>query len=203
MKLFLKGVLMKKMLFVLLVNCFVVHASALSDQTQSLLDVLDQVSKVAQGAVGSLVDTKDKDLMIEIKSQSEMAYEIGVKMRVESDYTFTEFKENSWEDIADEAWGADSSIWGGTDFESALSYVESNQEIEYYLENTDDEKQKEEFKQNLKLAVESFKTLKDKSLDFIVAPMGAVQCGVTFPVVLIIDKKDGAVYQVSMEGSGC
>ncbi len=111
-----------------------------------------------------------------------------------------------------DAWGADSMMYASASLADAMSYV-----TDFVLESLDaidSENDKEEAdKQKLKLAnalisiQKAEPILKDlqkyKKVSFGIAPMGAVQCGVTFPALLIMDGTEGLVYVISNEGSGC
>lgn len=106
---------------------------------------------------------------------------------------------DQWTDNENDAWEADSLNWGATDLEGGKSYVES-----VLADQQDYAPNKEEYKSSLKIAQKAFEQLKRlPHLQYGVVPMGAVQCGVTFPSLMVIDAKTGEALNLVMEGAGC
>lgn len=113
-----------------------------------------------------------------------------------------EFEENWLADDSD-AWAADSGAWGFDTAAGARAYIEGvlHENLDQG-EKTDEEKIKYA---DAMISVERAFSLigYDKTIQYGVAPMGAVQCGVTFAELIIVDTKTGEAYEVVMEGSGC
>lgn len=99
----------------------------------------------------------------------------------------------SWVGKKDSAWEADSTNFGETDMKGAYAYIFQKEE------------DGSETAPAAKVAAgkEAFKLLLGTGVKFGVAPLGAVQCGVTFAALAIIDPNTGKVYLFSKEGSGC
>ncbi len=111
----------------------------------------------------------------------------------------SEESEFSWVGHSNDAWGADTMSWGETTMKEAYAYVtelDSNFEPE-------NEKEKLKVEANIKKAKAAFKKLLNTGVLFGLAPLGAVQCGVTLAALAIIDPHTGKVYLFAKEGSGC
>lgn len=106
----------------------------------------------------------------------------------------------SWDGNDGSAWGADSASFGSTSMKGAYGYVTTFEDG--YLENLD-AKEKAAALSDQKKAKDAFKLLLNTGVLFGLAPMGAVQCGVTFAALAIIDPHSGKIYLFSKEGSGC
>ncbi len=106
----------------------------------------------------------------------------------------------NWLGGSEDAWGADTSSWGSTNMKAAYAYVTEFEEG--YLDGLD-QKEKTQALMNQKKAKDSFKLLLNTGVLFGLAPMGAVQCGVTFAALAIVDPHSGRIYLISKEGSGC
>jgi hypothetical protein len=102
-----------------------------------------------------------------------------------------------------EMWEADAMAWGETDSEGAKGYFEGvlDTNLSESEKTTEDKIRYADGKIQMERA---FSVLNDiRTVKYGVAPMGAVQCGVTFPSLMILDTTSGKVYQLIMEGSGC
>jgi hypothetical protein len=110
---------------------------------------------------------------------------------------------DSWLGDNDDAWGADTSSWGSTDVVEGKSYVVSA--LEQALEDGEQtDANKIKFAEGMQKAKQAFAILRSiKTVQYGLAPMGAVQCGVTFASLMIMDSETGEIYQIIMEGSGC
>lgn len=116
----------------------------------------------------------------------------------------SEESEFSWVGKSDEVWGADSMGWGEATMKDAYSYVtEVNSDYLESLKAEGKEKEMAQYLQNIKAAKDAFKLLLNSGVMFGVAPIGAVQCGVTFAALVIIDPHSGTSYVFAKEGSGC
>lgn len=107
-----------------------------------------------------------------------------------------------WYENGDQ-WGADSMGWGPATMSEAYSYIMTRDEGDLeYLHEEGNEKLLAQYEADLKAAKLAFKDLLNTGVKFGVAPMGAVQCGVTFAALAIIDPA-GKIYLFKAEGSGC
>lgn len=111
--------------------------------------------------------------------------------------------EANWVGDKGDAWGADSMNWGLETLAGAQSYIEGALQMRLEeSEGTDQDKIK--FADGMMASSKAFQVLRSiKSVRYGVAPTGAVQCGVTFPSLFIIDTENGEMHQIIMEGSGC
>lgn len=149
------------------------------------------LSEIAQGSHHYKVRPGDaKEMLLEFALKEGMVE------------TVEEF-ESSWKGLNSEAWYADSLNWGLDNATGAYSYVAGvlKQDLEGG-EGTQADKIK--FAKSISAAKQAFQILRSvKSVRFGVAPTGAVQCGVTFASLFILDTETGDIYQIIMEGSGC
>lgn len=111
--------------------------------------------------------------------------------------------EANWVGDSGDAWGADSMNWGLENLAGAQSYIEGALQTRLEEgEGTDQDKIK--YADGMMASSKAFTILRSlKSVKYGVAPTGAVQCGVTFPSLFIIDTENGEMHQIIMEGSGC
>lgn len=111
--------------------------------------------------------------------------------------------ESNWVNEVGTAWGADEMLFGLESLPGAISYIKTNLEDRLeQSEKTDADKIK--FADDYTKANQAFEILRSiKSIKFGIIPTGAVQCGVTFPSLLILDTENGQAHQITMEGSGC
>ncbi len=111
--------------------------------------------------------------------------------------------EQSWVGEDSSAWGADEMSWGTDTVDGAEGYVDMV--LADTRESLSGEEGAEEtFKSSSAKAKKVFQILrKFKNVKYGVGPVGAIQCGVTFAALLIIDTETGDVYEITMEGSGC
>lgn len=101
-----------------------------------------------------------------------------------------------------DVWGADQMTWAEASAGEAFAYIFDNEEVNRELEDMPT-LQKREFLRKMSVAKIAFKDLKNTKVKFGVGPVGAVQCGVTFAALFMIDTETGKIYVISMEGSGC
>jgi hypothetical protein len=100
-------------------------------------------------------------------------------------------------------WETDSGNWGSSDMSEAYSYIMTRDEREVEdLHRQGMEKELAQYEADLKAAKQAFKGLLNTGVQFGVAPLGAVQCGVRFAALAILDPA-GKVYIFAVEGSGC
>lgn len=110
----------------------------------------------------------------------------------------------SWKGKSNEAWEADSTNWGETTMKDAYSYItEIDPDRERSLDDAGDTAGKAKLLGQIEDAKAAFKTLLHTGVQFGVVPMGAVQCGVTFAALAILDPYTGKIYTIAKEGSGC
>ncbi|WII73719.1 hypothetical protein QJS83_07500 [Bdellovibrio sp. 22V] len=111
--------------------------------------------------------------------------------------------EANWTTNTYELWGADGMMWGLETAGGAYGYVSNALEVALE-EGEQTDKDKITFADGMLKLNRAFQILRSiKSVKYGVAPMGAVQCGVTFPSLLIMDTENGVIHQIIMEGSGC
>jgi hypothetical protein len=99
-----------------------------------------------------------------------------------------------------DVWEADSLNWGLEMMKGAYSYITAVDQ-DQLKEMTP--KERARLEQNLKAAKAAFPLLMNTGVQFGVVPMGAVQCGVRFQALAILDVKSGKIYVFAREGSGC
>ena len=185
---------MKSLLSIALVALSLVavtSANAGEKQSSRIKYAVSLLSKISEGGSNYKVKPGSVKEMMKSLALSEGSVE-SVK----------EF-EDAWVGDSSDAWGADNMNWGTDTSSGASSYVlNSLAERLDSGENTDADKIK--FADDPKLARQAFAILRSiKQVAYGVAPMGAVQCGVTFSSLMILDTETGEIYQVIMEGSGC
>ena len=116
----------------------------------------------------------------------------------------SEESEFNWVGKSNDAWEADSTNFGEESMKGAYDYVtELDESYEESLNEPGNEKEKAKVLAAIKKAKDSFRLLLNTGVMFGVAPMGAVQCGVTFAALAIIDPHTGKIYLFAKEGSGC
>ncbi|MFN7728722.1 MAG: hypothetical protein ACK5P7_06175 [Bdellovibrio sp.] len=83
------------------------------------------------------------------------------------------------------------------------SYIEGA--LETALEEGDQtDADKIKFAEGMLKTKRAFQVLRSiKSVRYGVSPKGAVQCGVIFPSLMIIDTQNRVMHEIVMEGSGC
>jgi hypothetical protein len=111
--------------------------------------------------------------------------------------------ESRWVGDSGDAWEVDSTNWGLEDAAGAKNYIEGALETKLAeSEQTDADKVK--YADGMLKTKQAFQVLRSiKSVRYGVSPTGAVQCGVTFPSLMIIDTQNGVMHEIIMEGSGC
>jgi hypothetical protein len=143
--------------------------------------------KAVASKLGALM-ASSKDYKVKPASPLEMMKEVAKQLQYD-DFSYD----------ADTATEADSSSWGIIKMASAISWV-ANAE---YL-NIDSETGNEiPNSPKAKKAADLVKSLYGTGVIFGAGPFGAVQCGVTFPALMLIDTKAGVIYTFDTEGSGC
>ena len=125
----------------------------------------------------------------------EALYQLSVKK--EYDVSKEEFN-SQWVGSSRDAWEADSTNYGSTTMREAYSYIRAFDEDQF-----ENEEEKAAHIQAVKKALSGFKYLLNTGVQFGVAPMGAVQCGVRLAALTIYDPHSGYIYILSTEGSGC
>ncbi|MBI1861300.1 MAG: hypothetical protein HYR96_10325 [Deltaproteobacteria bacterium] len=123
-----------------------------------------------------------------------MLYELALQ----TEYVTSE-EEFSWVGDSNDAWEADSTNWGETTMKGAYHYIVDEPDQFSDLEK----KEQQKFKKAAKATKKVWRDLLGTGVRFGVAPMGAVQCGVTFAALAIIDPHTGKTYLFAREGSGC
>ncbi len=171
---------------------FAVTSAYADDRSERIEKVVDSFSQFAQSGVHVY---KVKPARTVKAMVLELAIQIG-NAEDESDL--------GWVENENDAWEADSSNWAETEMKTAYEYMTTFDE--YYLEQLNEpgqEAEKARVMAEMKKAKEDFKLFLNSGVKFGVGPMGAVQCGVTFAALLIIDPATGKIYSFAKEGSGC
>lgn len=147
----------------------------------------DRIFKAVKG-VSFVAGSGVKTLKVKpARTVKEMLFALAIKEGYSSSA-----EDFNWVGTSTDAWEADSTNFGETDMKQAYAYI---------FERTDDEQAPKAA--DLKKAKEAFKLLLGTGVKFGVAPMGAVQCGVTLAALAIIDPITGKIYLFAKEGSGC
>lgn len=180
-----------KNLLILVSLVFTAHTSQAQNISKRIATAADILASISEGS---------NMYTVKAGAPKAMLLEFGLNEQiVESEEDF----EASWKGLSGNAWEADSMNWGLENLSGAQSYITNA--LDQALENgeqTDADKVK--FADGLLKVKKAFNILKSiKSVKFGVAPTGAVQCGVTFPSLLILDTENGKIHQIIMEGSGC
>ncbi|XGC79721.1 hypothetical protein ACES2L_10310 [Bdellovibrio bacteriovorus] len=182
---------MKKLIFVISFALALSANAANKEIEKRISFATDLLASLAEGSeTYSVTPNKDPKVMIK---------ELALKEElVESDSDF----EAHWT-IGSEAWATDSLLWGLDNMMGGIEYVKVVlfQTLEE-SERTDADKIKyADAMLKVERAEQILRSI--KSVKYGVAPMGAVQCGVTFQSLLIIDTENGKIHNIVMEGSGC
>lgn len=180
-----------KVLFTILFSTLIFSTAAQASEAQRIAQAAKILAEISQGSSRYKVSPGNaKEMLLEFALNEKM---------VESEEEF----ESSWQGNSGDAWEADSMNWGTETVQGALSYITGALEQDLDAsDKTDADKIK--FADSTMAAKHAFGILRSiKSVQFGVAPTGAVQCGVTFASLFILDTTTGAIYQIIMEGSGC
>jgi hypothetical protein len=170
----------------LIINCSYVFAS------DKIEEAVNTLNPLAQSGIQVL---KVNPTMSVKTALLELAFQTGY---------ISEESEFSWQGTSPSAWEVDSSNWGEATFKDAYEYITYlDKDYVDYLNDAGNEVEKANVYKAIETAKDTFKTLQETGVLFGVAPMGAVQCGVTFAALTIIDPVTGKIYIVSKEGSGC
>lgn len=127
----------------------------------------------------------------------EMLLTLAIK---EYEISEEEFEMN-WKENSADAWETDSANWAESTMKEAYSYIFDPPEMNDGEEVSAEETAK--YKAAVKKGKEAFELLLNTGVMFGVAPLGAVQCGVRFAGLAIIDPHTGKIYVFAKEGSGC
>lgn len=159
------------------------------DSSQIISEIVEAITPLARSGVDTYEVTPGS-------SVKEMLYALALKLDVvedESDFNWVE-------GLSDEAaWEPDSTNWGETTLEDAISYITT---VDEDYEEGLNKKDKLKYKNNIKKAVEAVKLFEDTGVLFGVVPLGAAQGGVQLAALAIIDPSTGTIYVFSKEGSG-
>lgn len=188
---------MKTLLFALVSVCLASGSafaknktSTLEENSKKIEQAVEGMSALAQSGVEEFKIKPTEDVKAAL---TELALNEGYVEKAE---------EMSWYENGDQ-WGADSMGWGPADMSDAYSYIMTRDERDLdYLREEGNEKLLAQYESDLKAAKLAFKGLLNTGVKFGVAPLGAVQCGVTFAALAIIDPA-GKIYLFKAEGSGC
>jgi hypothetical protein len=148
--------------------------------------------------LGDVADTTS-DLQLQPADTKTMMKEMAVKDGSTDAEEFDEY----WVGKSSDAWGADSMSWGEETAEGAQDYIEGA--LAQKLEDSEQtDADKIAYANAMTKTKRAFEILNARSyIQYGVAPRGAVQCGVTFAELVILDAKTGKAYEIVMEGSGC
>lgn len=156
--------------------------------------------RYAANVLASIAEGSQEFKVTPNSDAKKMLFELGTNEgMIESQEDFNEH----WDAKASDAWGADEMLWAEETHSGAYSYVENA--LEVALEESEQTAaDKVKFADGTLKLNKAFNVLRSiKSVKYGVAPMGAVQCGVTFPSLMILDTENGIIHQIVMEGSGC
>ena len=112
-----------------------------------------------------------------------------------------EGREFEWATEDHSAWEADSTLWGWANMREARNYLTTVEDA--FWEAADEKGNRKKLEAQFEKAKGSFSKLEHTGVTFGIAPMGAVQCGVQFAAVVVIDPHTGNAWVIAMEGSGC
>lgn len=149
------------------------------------------LAEVAEGSqTHTVAPNKDPKVMIR-------------ELAMQTDYfeSVEEFEQRWAEDGS--AWETDGMTWGPETLAGGFGHIRG--QLEFRLEESE-QTQEDKIKfadDTLKVNRAEFILRSIRSVKYGVAPIGAVQCGVTFSSLLIIDTENGKIHQIDMEGSGC
>lgn len=103
------------------------------------------------------------------------------------------------------AWEVDGGLIGTETTAGAIDYIKGAAERRLSEESEQTQADKVKFADAILAVKKAFDVLTSiKSVKYGVIPSGPVQCGVTFPSLLIIDTENGRATSISMDGdSGC
>jgi hypothetical protein len=126
---------------------------------------------------------------------------LSVRQTLEAIAKKEDYDEFTWASNDLEAWEADSILWGWTNMRGARSYLTNIDEA--FWEVADEKGTRKKLEAQLEKAKLEFSKLDHTGVTFGIAPLGAVQCGVRFAALVIIDSKTGNAWVIAIEGSGC
>lgn len=179
--------------------CFgMIASSAMADHVPAR-EASKKIGK-AVDAISALAQSGVEEFKVKPKSTVKaMLFELALKTGYVSDES-----EFSWVGSSADAWEADSTNWGETTMKDAYSYIMDLEEYDRdELDQPGNEKKKEKFESKVRNVKKAFELFMHTGVQFGIAPMGAVQCGVTFAALAIIDPHTGKIYVFKREGSGC
>ena len=107
----------------------------------------------------------------------------------------------SWATEDQDAWATDEDLWGWSNMKAARSYLTKVDDA--FFESIENPKKRKAMEAKFEKAKKTFSKLEHTGVLFGVAPLGAIQCGVRFAALAVIDPHTGNVWIVSMEASGC
>lgn len=112
-------------------------------------------------------------------------------------------EEFSWATEDQDAWEADSTLWGWTNMRDARSYLTTIDDNFFVVAEENKKGSRAKLEALFEKAKASFSQLEHTGVTFGIAPLGAVQCGIRFSALVVIDSKTGNAWVIAMEGSGC
>jgi hypothetical protein len=188
----MKDLSMKTLVVLTLTLALTLTASAKNSATAAQIEkAMDLISETAQGGVQKTILMPNQDAKEMLKDFAWKKYQIPPE----------EFEE-SWVPKEDSAWEIDSGAWSLSNLASAKIYVKSA--LQNAQNNDLSEPDEKAYQEALAKAKTAFEILGQASpVAYGVAPTGAVQCGVSFAALIVMDLENGIVYEVAMEGSGC
>lgn len=160
-----------------------------------------QKSKRIEAAVKVIKRLSQSDKVYKVtpdQSIKDSLFEIAEQEQLDSE----DFA-NSYTTDSTEVWEVDSLKWGSETMKGAYSYIFNFDFNEVSHQDDDDQEDHAKIKELIDDAKLAFKDLVNSGVQFGVGPTGAVQCGVRFQALYIINKYNGKVHEIVLEGSGC
>lgn len=186
------------MRILILFAALLLNTGALADHVSSR-----QASKRIQEAVDAISPLAESGVRVVRIKPARTVRDALMAVALKEKY-IEEEKEFIWAGRSSDAWGADTMSWGEATMKEAYSYMtELDDQRKEILDEKGNEKEKAKIERQVKKAKEAFELFMHTGVQFGLAPMGAVQCGVTFAALAIIDPHSGKVYLFSKEDSGC
>jgi|GEM_PF-2030039 len=161
---------------------------------------VDERISTAAGILAQIAEGSDEYTLTPNSDPKKMILELALKEQmVESEEEF----EQNWVGDSGQAWEVDGMYYGVDTLSGAYDYINNvlTQTLEDGERNDADKVKFAEATLKLNQAISILRSV--KSVKFGVWPSGAVQCGVSFPSLLILDTENGKAHQIIMEGSGC
>lgn len=167
-------------------------AESVKDKADGIADAVRDISPLSEGV--------EEFTIKPTRSVKEAMRQVFVNEKYDDGENF----DDHWVGESASKWEGDTSNWGSATMKEAYDYVINFDFEEERFGNAEDSKEElRKIQPLIQKAKLGFKKMLGTGVMFGVAPMGAVQCGFTFPALAIVDPHSGKVYMLRMEGSGC